>query len=59
MQINEEFTKEEIDVVENYLFRRLCKLEELGLTDAKCYPLIYSFRQKLLRNNKKLFTNDK
>lgn len=49
-----ELTKEEAEVLESYLFRKICGLEEAGLTDSRCYPLLYSIRQKI---NKKMFTN--
>ena len=44
-----EFTREEAQVVADYLDRRLMHLEEDGLTDSYCYPRIYSFRRKLTR----------
>ncbi len=40
-------TQEEAEVLENYLFRKCIKLEESKLTDSKCYPLLYSIKQKL------------
>ena len=43
-------TKEEKEVLETYLDRKLYKLEESGLTDSKCYPLLYSIRHKLLNS---------
>ena len=42
-------TDDECEVLETYLFRKLCKLEDSGLTDSKCYPLLYSIRQKILK----------
>lgn len=47
-----EFTKDEIEVVSDYLLRKMMRLEEANLTDSKCYPLIVSFRTKLLRKYK-------
>lgn len=44
-----EFTKEEIEVVSDYLLRKMMRLEEANLKDSKCYPLLASFRNKLLR----------
>jgi len=44
---NLELTQDEAEVLENYLFRKLCRLEEAGLTDSRCYPLLYSIRQKI------------
>lgn len=42
------FTKEEIEVVESYLFKKICRLEDADLKDSYCYPRLVSFRQKLL-----------
>ena len=42
-----ELTTEEIKVLDNYLFKKLINLENAGLTDSKCYPLLFSIRQKL------------
>ena len=39
--------KDEIEVIENCLFRRQIHLEESNLTDAKCYKLIIGIRNKL------------
>ena len=49
-------TDEESEVLENYLFKKMCRLEESGLTDSHCYPLLCSIRRKLLKS-KKSFTN--
>ena len=46
------FTEDEIEVVSDYLLRKMMRLEESGLTDSKCYPLIASFRAKLLRKDR-------
>ena len=48
-------TDDESEVLENYLFKKMCKLEDAGLTDSHCYPLLCSIRRKLLRS-KKAFT---
>lgn len=45
----EDFTREEMEVVEQYLFAKLCRLEDCGLEDSRCYPAIYSFRHKIMR----------
>lgn len=47
-----ELTKDEAEVLEEYLFRKCCRLEDAGLTDSRCYPLLFSIRQKILKNNK-------
>lgn len=50
-----ELTKEEIEVLKNYLDRKLYKLEEAGLTDSYCYPRLYQIRRKLgLQNNENM-----
>lgn len=46
-----DFTEEEIEAVSDYLLRKIMRLEEAHLEDSKCYPLLVSFRQKLI--NKK------
>lgn len=50
-------TDDEAEVLENYLFKKICKLEDAGLTDSHCYPLLCSIRRKLLRS-KKAFTKE-
>ena len=50
-----ELTKEEAEMLENYLFKKQINLENSDLTDAKCYRLILSIRKKL---SKKQFTNN-
>lgn len=42
-----DLTQEEAEVLEYTIFKRLCRLEECGLTDSYCYPRLYSARQKL------------
>lgn len=54
--INLPLTKDEAEVLENYLFRKICRLEDAGLTDSHCYPLLCSMRRKLLYAQK-AFTN--
>lgn len=53
MKFNMKLTKDEIIVLENYLFRKLINLENSNLTEAKCYKILYSIRQKLLKEIKK------
>ena len=43
-----ELTDEEVEVLETYLFRKVCKLEEAGLTDSKCFIVLSSIRRKLV-----------
>ena len=45
--IDIELTKEEAEMLENYLFKKQINLENSNLTDAKCYGLILSIRKKL------------
>lgn len=42
-----ELTEEEAKVVEDYLFRKVCRLDEAGLSDSHCRPLLDSARRKL------------
>lgn len=41
-------TNEEIEVLDNYLFKKIINLENANLTDSKCYPILCSIRRKLL-----------
>ena len=53
--IDIELTKEEVEILKNYLDRKLYKLEEAGLTDSYCYPRLYQIRRKLgLQNNENM-----
>lgn len=42
-----EFTKEELEFLIDSCFRKQVRLEEAGLTDAKCYMLSITSRKKL------------
>ena len=42
-----ELTDEEADVVGDYIFRKVCKLEDAKLEDSYCYPRLYSAYRKL------------
>ena len=51
-----ELTKEEAKVISNYIFRKVCRLEDTNLKDSYCYPRLYSVYHKLsvaLNNDKK------
>ena len=51
-----ELTKEEAEVVSNYIFKKVCRLEDAKLEDSYCYPRLYSAYHKLsaaLNNDKK------
>lgn len=40
-------TRDELEVVEWAIAYRMARLEECGLTDSKCYPLLASAKKKL------------
>ena len=42
-----ELTEEEAEVVSNYIFRKVCRLEDANLKDSYCYPRLYSAYHKL------------
>ena len=42
-----ELTKEEAEVVSNYIFKKVCRLEDADLKDSYCYPRLYSTYRKL------------
>lgn len=42
-----ELTKEEVEVVSNYIFKKVCRLEDARLEDSYCYPRLYSAYHKL------------
>ena len=42
-----ELTEEEAKVVSDYIFRKVCKLEDAKLEDSYCYPRLYSAYHKL------------
>ena len=46
-----ELSKEEIEVLDEIVFRRMINLENLGLTDAKCYPILNNIHLKLRKEN--------
>ena len=51
-----ELTKEEAEVVSNYIFKKVCRLEDANLKDSYCYPRLYSAYRKLsaaLKDEKK------
>ena len=45
--INIKLTEEEAEVVGDYIFRKVCKLEDAKLEDSYCYPRLYSAYHKL------------
>ena len=42
-----ELTEEEVEVVSNYIFKKVCRLEDAKLEDSYCYPRLYSAYHKL------------
>ena len=42
-----ELTEEEAEVVGDYIFRKVCMLEDAKLEDSYCYPRFYSAYHKL------------
>ena len=42
-----ELTEEEAEVVSNYIFRKVCRLEDAKLEDSYCYPRLYGAYRKL------------
>ena len=42
-----ELTEEEAEVVGDYIFRKVCRLEDAKLEDSYCYPRLYSAYHKL------------
>ena len=45
--INIKLTEEEAEVISNYIFRKVCRLEDANLKDSYCYPRLYSVYHKL------------
>ena len=42
-----ELTKEEAEVISNYIFKKVCRLEDAKLKDSYCCPRLYSAYHKL------------
>ena len=45
--INIKLTEEEAEVISNYIFKKVCRLEDAKLEDSYCYPRLYSAYHKL------------
>ena len=45
--INIKLTEDEAEVISNYIFRKVCRLEDANLKDSYCYPRLYSVYHKL------------
>lgn len=46
-------TGEELDVVDDYIFKKACRLKDSGLDDSKCYQALMSVHRKLQEAKKK------
>jgi hypothetical protein len=46
-------TKEEAEVVDNYIFRKMGRLEEVHLEESFCYPRLCSAHRKIQKELKK------
>ena len=44
-----ELTDEEAEVVDNYIFRKMCRLEDAHLEESFCYPRLASAHRKIQR----------
>ena len=42
-----ELDEEDAEVISNYLFKKVCRLEDANLKDSYCYPRLYSAYHKL------------
>ena len=42
-----ELTEEEAEVISNYIFKKVCRLEDAKLEDSYCCPRLYSAYRKL------------
>ena len=42
-----ELTEEEAEVISNYIFKKVSRLEDANLKDSYCYPRLYSAYHKL------------
>ena len=42
-----ELNKDEAEVISNYIFKKVCRLEDANLKDSYCYPRLYSAYRKL------------
>lgn len=51
-QLTINLTIEEAEVLDDYIERKCYKLEQSGLTNSKCYPLLYSVHRKIKRAHK-------
>ena len=45
--ISIDLTLEEAEVVDNYIFKKVCRLEDADLRESYCYPRLYNAHRKL------------
>lgn len=53
-----DLTADEIEVLDDYIFRKLCKLKDAGLEDARCYKHLSSVHHKLKHSNDAIKVGD-
>jgi hypothetical protein len=44
-----ELTEDEAEVVDNYIFKKMCRLEDAHLEESFCYPNLSSVHRKIQR----------
>lgn len=49
-----ELTEEEAEVVDNYIFRKMCRLEDAHLEESFCYLRLASAHRKIQRAKESL-----
>lgn len=49
-------TDKEIEVLDDYIFRKVCRLLDSGLEDSKCCIQLSSVHKKIQKELKKTFT---
>lgn len=50
LEIN--LTEKEAEVLDNYIFRKCCKLKDSGLDDSDCYKALSEIRRKIIKERK-------
>lgn len=46
--IHIELTLDEADVIDNYAFKKACKLKDAGLDDSLCYEMLMRVHRKII-----------
>lgn len=52
MEIKLDLTEREADILDDYIFRKIIRLEENGLTDAECYKLFQKVHRELTKKDR-------